>query len=122
MISSVAATLCWYSIRMKCCFASSREKMIIFAGSPARPERNRRTRVLPSDPVPPRIRILFSSKHFIFDCPPFVVRSVVARKLSDQLQPRRTDVARCSRELLSPQAPIARELVLLENLDVQVVS
>src|ERR1700730_5787209 len=122
MISSVAATLLWYSIRMKCCFASSREKTMIFAGSPARPARNRRTSVLPSDPVPPMIRSFLPSKHFIFHRPPFVIRSLIAPKLIDQLRPGWTEVAGCSLEFVSPQAPVTNKLLVRNDLDVQLVS
>jgi hypothetical protein len=47
-------------MRMSCCFASSREKTITFAGVPSSPVSARRTKVLPIDPVPPVTRMRLS--------------------------------------------------------------
>src|SRR5579863_2961933 len=121
MISSVAAVLCWYSMRMKCCLASSREKTMIFAGSPARPERNRRTRVFPSDPVPPMMRMRLPSKHFIFECPPLLVRSLVIRQPCHECGPSRAHIPGRAAEFLSVHAPVTRVLVVRNDLYVQFV-
>src|SRR5688572_10808805 len=53
MISSVLAFLWRYETRISCCLASSRERTTILRGTPSSPERSRRTRIFPRDPVPP---------------------------------------------------------------------
>src|SRR5271156_3169459 len=119
MISSVAAVLFWYSMRMKCCLASSREKTMIFAGSPARPDRNRRTNVFPSDPVPPMMRMRLPSKHFMFESPPLCVWRLITREILRKLRPCRSHISGRHAELFSIHAAIAEELVVREDFHIQ---
>src|SRR5580704_3870795 len=119
MISSVAAVLFWYSMRMKCCLASSREKTMIFAGSPPRPERKRRTSVFPSDPVPPMMRMRLPSKHFMFESPPLLVWRLIIRELCRQFQPSRTHIAGCCAQLFSIHAAVAADFVVRNDYHVQ---
>src|SRR5579862_1919836 len=110
MISSVAAALFWYSMRMECCFASSRERTMILAGLPALPSRKRRTSVLPSEPVPPVIRIVFPSKLDGLELFPFFVGSVIVGKFGYKFRPGRTYEAGCLSEFVSFHASIAEEV------------
>src|SRR5271167_724546 len=94
---------------------------MIFAGPPTRLLRNRWTSFLPNDPVPPIIRIFLPSKHFIFDRPPFFIRSVIVRELRYQFVPRWADVAGRSLEFVSAETPVAKKLVVRKDLDVQFI-
>src|ERR1700730_12869735 len=106
---------------MKCCFASSREKTITFEGTPSRPANSRRTSTWPSDPVPPVIKILLPSNTFMFDNPPLVVTGGVFRKLSGQLAPWRTHISGGAHKLFSHHTPVAPELIVRQDLNIQVV-
>src|SRR5882757_4801171 len=71
MISSVAAVLCWYDIRISCCLASSREKTMTLTGSPISSLlSNLRTSTWPSEPVPPVIKMRLPSKGFMLSYSP----------------------------------------------------
>src|SRR5579863_4272278 len=121
MISSVAAALFWYSIRIRCCFASSRERTMIFAGLPALPSRNRRTSVFPSDPVPPVISIRLPSNCLTGVLFPFPVGCIVIGEVRNQLRPWRGNTARRLRELFSFQAPVAEKIRIRCDFNVQCV-
>src|SRR5580704_15641687 len=97
-------------MRMACCFASSRERTMIFAGLPALPSRNRRTRVFPREPVPPVIRIVFPSKLCSFELFPFFVGGFIVEKFAHKFRPRRTYEARRLSEFVSFHASIAEEV------------
>src|SRR4051812_21876326 len=62
MTSSVARGRCCSSRRIACCFASSREKTMTLRGEPAVPFRRRSTSARPSDPVPPVMTTVASSR------------------------------------------------------------
>src|SRR5580692_7477124 len=97
-------------MRMECCFASSRERTMILAGLPAPPSRKRRTRVLPSEPVPPVIRIVFPSKVGSLELFPFFVGGFIVGKFGYKFWPGRTYEARRLSEFVSFHASIAEEL------------
>src|SRR5882757_5214556 len=73
--SSVETVMCKYDRRIACCFASSRENTMTFLGVPISPPRIRRTSTLPSEPVPPVIRIRLRSNSTV-DAPLTVGRRI----------------------------------------------
>ena len=118
MISSVAAARCWYSTRMKCCLASSREKTMILAGRPISPDESRRTSTLPSEPVPPVMRIRFPSRVSSW-CHPFFVGSWILGQMLDQHGPRRRDVPCRLPEFVTPHAAVRDLSVVRHDFDVE---
>src|SRR3954453_18193737 len=60
-MSSVARCACFHDVFIAYCFASSRENTMIRLGIPSSPRSRRRTKVCPSEPVPPVIRTTASS-------------------------------------------------------------
>ena len=58
LIGGTALVLVW--MRISCCLPSSRESMMTLSGLPLRPLSSRRSRTLPSEPVPPVTRISLS--------------------------------------------------------------
>ena len=100
--------------RMSCCFASSRENTMIFAGVPSSPVSSRRTNSLASEPVPPVTRIALAVKHHAVSASYGLPR----RQLVDHRVPRRRCVAGRGAKPL-PQAAIDHELVVRLDLDVE---
>src|SRR5579859_4183600 len=105
---------------MKYCLASSRENTMMRAGRPISPVSRRFTRVLPSEPVPPVIRILFPSRGST-SISPFVGGGVL-RELRNQISPGRRLIADRSAELVALHAAIANLRVVGDDFDVELVS
>src|SRR5271155_2917824 len=94
---------------------------MIFAGLPALPSRKRRTRVFPSDPVPPVISIRLPSNCLIGVLFPFVVGCIVICQVRNQLRPWRGDAARRLRELFSFHAPVTEKTCIRRDFNIQSV-
>src|ERR687887_2556798 len=119
MTSSVAVRLCWKARSIWCCLASSREKTVIWRGSPISPVSRRLTRTLPSEPVPPVTTTLLSLRSI--GPPDFVVRRRVGAQAPDHLGPRGRPDAGLAAEARAVEAAVAGERLVRLDLDPQPV-
>src|SRR6185437_3365870 len=95
---------------------------MIFFGNPSSPERSRRTRTFPREPVPPVTRIRLFLKLFVtafsISSPSFI-RCWIPAQLHDELLPRRSPIACCVHKLFPPHAPVAKELIVSHDLNIE---
>src|SRR5207302_1179232 len=96
--------------------ASSREKTVIFLGRPSSPVSKRRTRTLPSEPVPPVTTIFLS----VSNRPPkFRIRSGIVEQSRNHIRPTWRDKTGRLKKTSAVQAPVANERVIRFDLHVQ---
>src|SRR5438105_7530502 len=120
MTSSVAVRLRWKARRIWCCLASSREKTVIWRGSPASPVSRRLTRTLPSEPVPPVTTTLLSLGSM--NPPNLFVRRRVVAHAPDHLRPRGRADAGLAAEARAVEAAVTDERLVRLDADAQPVN
>src|SRR6476646_4890744 len=116
MTSSVALRKRSKARRIVCCLASSREKTVIWCGTPSSPDNSRRTKTFPSDPVPP---VTNSRLPVSITSPELIVAGGILSHLLDHLWPAVRRPTGFASDSIGVKTAVADERIFGHDFDIQ---